>query len=266
MLQLLVQAGWDINKMDKDGRNPLHEAIRNKQFDSAEALAMLGADTSLVNSQGHSSCHLYPKLKNINTNIPNGNMHVIDEHQKLKFQLEENEIALNTLKNTIEMLLEDQGVLKYIHQMQNDFQALSMQLERVQDSNSNLQSLYVQCDTQLVNLQKENTVLRRSRSSSENEAGELELLRKERDELADDLEAERRLRFTEARLHLKHNEHLRNELATTKKQLEKIASCDSVKYDEEIPNGGGIFNSLYYSIFGDDGASVSSSDEDENLL
>jgi hypothetical protein len=58
MIVLLIQAGADLNALDKSGVAPLHRAVRQRCSDAVEALLRRGADVRLKNKSGSTALHL----------------------------------------------------------------------------------------------------------------------------------------------------------------------------------------------------------------
>jgi len=51
-IQLLVDAGADINAVDDEGNSPLHVAVKWRQAEAASLLIACGADRQIRNSKG----------------------------------------------------------------------------------------------------------------------------------------------------------------------------------------------------------------------
>mmetsp|Transcript_22085 Transcript_22085/g.43460 ORF Transcript_22085/g.43460 Transcript_22085/m.43460 type:complete len:745 (-) Transcript_22085:255-2489(-) len=83
-----------------------------------------------------------------------------DEVQELRRMNEEKDLTIVALRQTIETLLEQNGVLKYISKLQDEFRNISAQLQRVSDHKEHLQSMYVKCDMELERSLQDNALLR----------------------------------------------------------------------------------------------------------
>uniref|UniRef100_A0A7S2WP25 Uncharacterized protein n=1 Tax=Mucochytrium quahogii TaxID=96639 RepID=A0A7S2WP25_9STRA len=230
----------------------------------------------------------------------------VSEVLELRRMNEEKDMMIITLRETVEMLLSDNrdnGVLKYIHKLQDEFRKVNAQLQRVEDHKEHLQSMYIKCDTELERVLRDNAMLRSAlhekeqrvlelleeekpasatkivdqkengeekqtanllnqrRESKLNERNDsIEMILLERDRLAQDLESERRLRFTEARLHLGYASQLREQLQTAQEALVNLQRSDAAGNgkvgDGELTDDHqatrGVFSSIFHTIFGEE--------------
>ena len=286
MLELLVRNGANPSLQNRHGSTPLHEAVVNRSIDSAASLRKLGAGLDVENAEGQTPVDICEELgleemKAVleSTEIGDdseredilavstgeeddtGVASVVspreeDELGRWKRLCEEKDLVLSTLRETIETLLQEKGILKYVKRLQEQLELLEQSLKASESKVEHLTQLYNQRDADLETALRDNAMLRSAIHDKEerllkmlesshtpskqgddtkvvqNGANVVKLnghvpngsqesaLQFERDRLARELENERRQRYEEARIHLAYANELRKELELTRQQLD----------------------------------------------
>jgi len=335
----LAEAGADVNRVNSSNQTPLHEACEAGNLDPAVALVEFGASMEATDDKGQTPLDLVSdgqkdvfaeKLAEAKEACSrrvegSGAKKVdLDELAELRRMNEEKDLTIVALRETVETVLEKEGVLKYISKLQEEYRSLSAQMQRVEDHKEHLESMYAKCDTELDRSQKENEALRVALRDKEQrllgilerneeekgcemefskEAGaasssgnreennnpalassstpvpsemqeSLDLIMIERDRLAQELESERRLRFSESRMHLGFSGQIRDQLTEAQDQV-KALTAELHKYRANRPRAEtatleteaevtapsalpddnrqrGYFSSIFDSLFGSD--------------
>ncbi|GBG31624.1 Ankyrin repeat domain-containing protein 1 [Hondaea fermentalgiana] len=247
-----------LDQFPKDGGE--NEESKGREFKGSEALSE--SSTSSSSKDGVAKSTSAETRHNVivdGQEVASKEHHLVDKDEvyELRRMVEEKDLTIVALRETVESLLEENGVLKYISKLQDEFRSVSSQLQRVADHKEHLQSMYVKCDMELERCLQENAMLRSAlhekeerllslldetasavsrrvslgsatdgahslRSMERSES--IECILMERDRLGKELEAERRLRFSEARLHLGYASDLRKQLQEAQEALADFAA------------------------------------------
>ena len=184
MLKLLVRHGADPNLQNKHGSTPLHEAVVNRSVDSAVSLVKLGAKLDVRNEEGQTPLELCDELgleemKEVLRDVKVGAEEEEEEEGEVAAQrgsgevkreedelakwqrmCEEKDMVMATLRETIETLLQEKGILKYVKRLQEQLEQLEKSLKASENKVEHLTKLYNQRDDDLETALRDNAMLR----------------------------------------------------------------------------------------------------------
>jgi len=210
LVKLLLDFGASRDLRDDNGSTPEEEAEKNGHAEIVEVL----------------KTYSFGERNGVNSELLN-----------LKRLVEEKELTIQTLRETIEGLLEQDGVRNYVQNLKDEFKAMRVRIQE---------------------LEKENRELREAPAPSppvrRTNVSDVDALALDRDRLARELEHERKLRFSQARIHTKVISDLKEEMMNFRVgKNEDREAVQKEEEDEHFPDetqSTGIVSSFFNSLLG----------------
>ncbi|KAH9248564.1 hypothetical protein BASA81_013748 [Batrachochytrium salamandrivorans] len=210
MARVLIEGGAEVNAKSKQGRTALDEAHASGNTAFAQALQeALGIATASLPAP--------PPV------LPQQPLQPLSQRK-----IEEQDSLIDTLRQTIDQLLRENGVRDHVTRLQDHVGALTRQLAATAEQRDKLQNLYVTSDRELERLARELATKSHPAITSKNEedddgGGEEEInvsaWRERVRQLNLELEKERQDGYAAVRMHLTYEADLRAEIKALHEQL-----------------------------------------------
>lgn len=215
MVNALVQGGADVFAKTRQGKTALDEAQQsNGNEECIQALQ--------EHMGGSSSATL---LATTATPTESTKTKTSDETLLLRRKIEEQENLIDTLRQTVDQLLRENGVHSHVTRLQDHVGALTRQLAATAEQRDKLQNLYVASDRELERLARElakSPHHNNNHDASEDDDDEEETLESVKEKLqivTKTLEKERADGGAAVRMHLTYEADLRAEIKALHEQL-----------------------------------------------
>lgn len=226
MARVLVEGGADVSAKSKQGRTALDEAVASGNTAFAQALQeVLGVPQQ--------------------SSAPTPSKPPPPPASPSQRRLEEQESLIDTLRQTIDQMLRENGVRDHVARLQDHVGALTRQLAATAEQRDKLQNLYVTSDRELERLARELAAksLPAVASKDDEEDGEEDVpaLRERVRQLNAELEKERQDGYAAVRMHLTYEADLRAEIKALHEQLLLVAADG----DNKPASASSFFPSLW---------------------